>query len=50
MTEEEARRFEKELFEKINAMTARIDDEPRYQLTGEIIPPEKRGPQPDQNE
>lgn len=40
MTEEEAKRFEKELMVKISKMTGKLTDPPRFQLTGELIPPE----------
>ena len=40
MTEEEAKRFEKELLDKISKMTGKLTDPPRFQLTGELIPPE----------
>ena len=42
MTKEEAQAFEKELMDHVKSMTAKIGDEPVYQLTGEVIPPEMR--------
>ena len=38
MTETEAKAFENQLISGIKKMTATIHDEPRYQLTGELIP------------
>jgi len=38
MTEKEAKAFEKQLINGIKELTATIHDEPRYQLTGELIP------------
>lgn len=42
MTDEELAAFEKKLGEAVSTMTGRIGDEPRYQITGEIIPPDQR--------
>ena len=47
--EEALKRMERELDEIISHQTAHIDDPPRYILTGELIPPEKRG-DPGENE
>lgn len=38
MSDEEEKRFENDLLEKISKMTGRLTDRPRFQLSGEIIP------------
>ena len=48
MTKEEAKKFEEALESIIDSMTGTIDDEPRYQLTGKIIPPELRRAEPEE--
>lgn len=40
MTDEEAEAFKEKMREAVSTMTGTINDPPRYQLTGEIIPPE----------
>lgn len=40
MTDEEAEAFKEKMREAVTTMTGTINDPPRYQLTGEIIPPE----------
>lgn len=42
MTKEEAQVFENGMMDRIANMTAHVDDDPVYQLTGEIIPLEER--------
>lgn len=38
MSDEEAKRFENDLLEKVGKMTGHLTDRPRFQLSGEIIP------------
>lgn len=47
MTSEEAKRFEKELLERVDKMPGRLTDAPRFQLTGEVIPEPLRNTIPD---